>query len=88
MAIVPSHGDSTRRSLTRLRPGSLIPGGQGVDVKHNSYARYLARLKAPLLRTQILGKPAKKGNKTRNYGLFPGCECPPQMIKQDLLSKN
>lgn len=32
-------------SLTRDRPGSQAPGGSGVDIKHNSYARYLARLK-------------------------------------------
>jgi len=47
---VPSHGNSTKTSLTRARPGSCAPGGVGVDIKHNSYARYLARIKgkAPL----------------------------------------
>jgi len=44
-AVVPSRGNSTSGSITRLRPGSLRPGGKGVDVKHNSYHRYLARLK-------------------------------------------
>ena len=29
----------------KLRPGMLNPGGSGVDVKHNSYDRYLARKK-------------------------------------------
>lgn len=43
--IVPSHGDSTRRTLTRARPGACSAGGAGVDVKHGSYDRYLARLK-------------------------------------------
>lgn len=43
--IVPSHGDSTRRTLTRARPGACSAGGIGVDVKHGSYDRYLARLK-------------------------------------------
>jgi len=43
--IVPSRGDSTRRTLTRARPGACSPGGAGVDVKHGSYDRYLARLK-------------------------------------------
>ena len=38
-------GNSTKRSVTRLRPGALSPGGVGVDIKHNSYDRYLARLK-------------------------------------------
>lgn len=51
--IVPSHGNSTKSSLTRDRPGSQAPGGSGVDIKHNSYARYLARLKGKgPLRTQ------------------------------------
>lgn len=47
---VPSHGNSTKTTLTRARPGASAPGGVGVDVKHNSYARYLARIKgrAPL----------------------------------------
>ena len=43
---VPSRGNSTRTSITRHRPGSSTPGGVGVDIKHNSYARYLARKKA------------------------------------------
>lgn len=43
--IVPSHGDSTRCTLTRARPGACSAGGAGVDVKHGSYDRYLARLK-------------------------------------------
>ena len=42
---VPSHGNSTRGSVTRLRPGAMRPGGKGVDIKHNSYARYLNRIK-------------------------------------------
>jgi len=48
-------GNSVRRSITRLRPGSLSPGGVGVDIKHNSYYRYLARIKgkAPLRRGPI-----------------------------------
>jgi len=39
------HASSTRHSITRLRPGALGPGGLGVDIKHNSYNRYLNRLK-------------------------------------------
>ena len=30
----------------KLRPGMLNPGGKNIDVKHNSYDRYLARKKA------------------------------------------
>ena len=43
--IVPSHGNSTKHTLTRARPGACSAGGAGVDVKHGSYDRYLARLK-------------------------------------------
>ena len=43
---VPSHGaNSTKTSVTRMRPGSCSAAGQGVDIKHGSYARYLARIK-------------------------------------------
>ena len=44
-AIVPSHGSSTRGSITRHRPGAGSPGGVGVDIKHNSFQRYLNRKK-------------------------------------------
>ena len=42
---IPSHGNSTKTSITRNRPGAMRPGGKGVDIKHNSYARYMNRLK-------------------------------------------
>jgi len=50
---VPSHGNSTKRSLTRCRPGALCPGNAesaGVDIKHNSYQRYLLRKKGGTIR--------------------------------------
>ena len=51
-SVVPSHGNSTRISLTRMRPGSMSAPGKGVDMKHGSYDRYLARLKGKsVLRT-------------------------------------
>ena len=40
------HGSSTKRTITRERPGAGCPGGVGVDIKHNSYARRLLKLKA------------------------------------------
>lgn len=43
--IVPSRGNSTKRTLTRARPGACSAGGAGIDIKHGSYDRYLARLK-------------------------------------------
>lgn len=51
--IVPSHGNSLKCSLTRLRPGALKPGGKGVDIKHNSYDRYLNKLKGKTLNKQM-----------------------------------
>ena len=81
ITIVPSHGNSTRSSITRLRPGSLKPGGKGVDIKHGSYDRYLARLKGKgPLRTQrdtsltnssqsVAIKGGVVGNKTKSYGI-------------------
>lgn len=39
------HVSSVKHSITRLRPGACAPGGTGVDIKHNSYNRYLNRLK-------------------------------------------
>lgn len=44
-AVVPSRGNSTRSSITRHRPGAGAPGGVGVDIKHNSFQRYLNRKK-------------------------------------------
>ena len=69
--IVPSRGNSTKRSLTRDRPGSQKPGGIGVDIKHGSYDRYLARLKGkgPLRTQQNTGLLPIKGNKTKKYGI-------------------
>ena len=43
---VPTRGNSTKSSVTANRPGSMCPGGRGVDVKHGSYARYLGKIKA------------------------------------------
>lgn len=43
--IVPTRSSSTKHTITRARPGAGSPGGVGVDIKHGSYDRYLARLK-------------------------------------------
>jgi len=66
-AVHPSHGNSLRSSLTSNRPGTCAPGGRGVDIKHDSYARYLNRKKAGNLKTQGLNNRASTpiyGNKT------------------------
>ena len=57
---------STYRTRLSLRPGALAPGGTGVDVKHNSYARYLAKKKG---RNALRGKGEKEGVVSR-------CNCP------------
>ena len=71
------NASSTRSSITRLRPGSLGPVGKGVDMKHGSYDRYLARIKAPQLKAGLANPVTvpKQGNKTKKYGLIFGCEC-------------
>jgi hypothetical protein len=66
-AVHPSHGNSTKSSLTNHRPGCGAPGGTGVDIKHDSYARYLNRKKAGNLRSQSVHNRATVpiyGNKT------------------------
>ena len=74
---VPSQGNSTKYSLTRMRPGSCSAPGKGVDIKHNSYDRYLAKLKGSCaLRTQKNNiSPPKNGNKTRLYGIAYSNSC-------------
>jgi hypothetical protein len=68
----PSHGNSVHSSLTSGRPGASSPGGVGVDVKHDSYARYLNRKKAQNFKTQTQNKASVpiQGNKTYNIGLL------------------
>tara|TARA_B100000524_G_scaffold147638_1_gene74512 strand:- start:439 stop:981 length:543 start_codon:yes stop_codon:yes gene_type:complete len=42
---IPSRGNSTKTSLIRHRPGASGSSGKGVDLKHNSYHRYLLKKK-------------------------------------------
>ena len=82
-------GSSTKRSITSLRPGAMSPGGSGVDIKHNSYDRYLNRLKGrgPVRRGVIpptFGVPVIPfnqaapvyGGKTVKTSIVSGCNCP------------
>ena len=79
---------STRHTITRLRPGALSPGGSGVDIKHNSYQRYLNRIKGkgPVRRGFIppdFGLPyipfnlayPVYGGKTMKTSIVSGCDC-------------
>jgi len=82
------HTSSTKHTITRNRPGALSPGGVGVDIKHNSYARYLNRIKgqAPLRRGVIppnYGAPIPftlaypiYGGKTIKTSIVNNCNCP------------
>lgn len=68
------------RNRTRHRPGgsgAAGPEAKGVDIKHNSYARYLARLKAGSIRT-IKGNPPpppRTGNKQFVFGIVTSKSC-------------
>jgi len=75
-------------SVTSSKPGSQTPGGVGCDIKHNSYDRYLNRLKGkgPLRRGKIpatFGIPIPfnpafpiYGGKTVKTNIVSGCDCP------------
>lgn len=85
------HSSSTRSSITRMRPGAMSPGGIGCDIKHNSYDRYLNKLKGKsvLRRGTIpydfgVGLANYKfnqafpiyGGKTTKLNIVNGCNCP------------
>jgi hypothetical protein len=87
-------------SVTSSRPGCQTPGGKGCDIKHNSYDRYLNRLKGkgPLRRGIVpptFGKPIPfnpaypvYGGKTTKTNIVSNCDCPiespAQNINQDI----
>jgi hypothetical protein len=90
---VPTKGStigssSTRHTVTGPRPGAQSPGGVGCDIKHNSYDRYLNRIKgkAPLRRGIIppdFGAPIPfnrafpvYGGKTTKTSIVNNCNCP------------
>ena len=71
-ALNPTHGNSLKRTLTSDKPGAGTPGGAGVDVKHDSYARYLNRKKAMNMKTQTknIATKALYGNKTKQINIL------------------
>jgi hypothetical protein len=89
--------NNRHNSVTSSRPGCQTPGGIGCDIKHNSYDRYLNRLKAkgPLRRGYVppgFGAPIPfnpafpiYGGKTVKTNIINGCDCPIQDKKTDLL---
>jgi len=79
--------NNRHHSVTSSHPGCQTPGGKGVDIKHNSYDRYLNRLKGkgPLRRgivppgfgRQIPFNQAYPiyGGKTLKTNIIEGCNC-------------
>jgi len=77
--IVPSIQKShvSLKSSKSLRPGALTPGGVGCDIKHNSYDRYLAKIKGKYLHgTNATAIPVSGGKKMK-LNLVGGCICSP-----------
>jgi len=84
-------------SVTSSRPGCQAPGGKGCDIKHNSYDRYLNRLKGkgPLRRGTVpknFGVPVLPfnpaypiyGAKTTKTNIVSGCDCPIPLSESNL----
>lgn len=78
--------NNRRKSVTSSRPGCQTPGGVGCDIKHNSYERYLNRLKGkgPLRKERgfTMTKVASPRepffvyeNTTFKTNIVNGCEC-------------
>jgi len=82
-------GSNSSSIWRKTGPGALSPGGSGVDVKHNSYERYLNRIKGKThIRRGII--PDNFGNnqipfnraapiyggKTFKTGIIDDCNCP------------
>jgi len=83
------HSSSTRSSITRMRPGAMSPGGVGCDIKHNSYDRYLNKLKGKSVLRRgtipynfgVLDYKFNRafpiyGGKTTKLNIINGCNCP------------
>jgi len=84
-------------SVTSSRPGGQSPGGVGCDIKHNSYDRYLNRLKGKgPLRLGVVppkyGEPyipfnrafPVYGGKTIKTNIVNGCNCPIDASTKDI----
>lgn len=82
---------SLRGTKVRNRPGAMSPGGLGVDIKHNSYERYLNRIKGKgLLRkgnVQINDGQKMTGGKDVKFSIVNNCNCN-ENLKQNIYSNN
>jgi len=76
---VPSRGASSIHcTITRARPGACSAPGKGVDIKHGSYDRYLAKLKGRTVARTCAATPAiqpVRGNKTQYYSIASSHSC-------------
>ena len=76
------------------RPGGMSPGGVGVDVKHNSYERYLNKMKGKGLLKQ--GKKQESyqsqqemtGGKSNRMAIVSGCDCENKKNQQNNYMNN
>jgi hypothetical protein len=88
-------------SVTSSRPGGQTPGGIGCDIKHNSYDRYLNRLKGkgPLrlgIIPPVFGPPyipfncayPVYGGKTIKTSIVNDCYCPQSVnVSKEIIAK-
>jgi hypothetical protein len=86
---VRTRGNSVKSTITSNKPGGMAPGGKGVDVKHDSYARYLGKLKGQVIasinQSKVIPSPnAVINNKSYGFTLInynnnnnnnPPCHC-------------
>jgi hypothetical protein len=102
--LIPTGANSSMNrkhtSVTSSRPGCQSPGGIGCDIKHNSYDRYLNRLKGkgPLRRGAVpsnfgLDVPFNRafpiyGGKTIKTNIISGCDCPIDITPTEKLNQN
>lgn len=70
---------SLRGTKVRNRPGAMSPGGLGVDIKHNSYERYLNRIKGKGLlkkgKVQVNDEQRMTGGKDSRLAIVNNCFC-------------
>ena len=66
---VPTRGNSLRSSVTSNRPGSMAPGGKGVDIKHGSYARYLGKLKSKNIISDEIQQTVNSSSASRTHSV-------------------
>ena len=67
---------SPRGIKTKTEKSSILPN-YGIDIKHNSYDRYLARKKSQYIKTELqdVNLKPKYGNKTFKLGIVRSNSC-------------